>query len=127
MSGLKPDVVDLRMEAFMNPEFKLITGRTREQAKGLHSGGGGSEEHIKATSRVEISPDDMKRLEIRTGEIVRIKSASGSVDVAAYPADLPAGLVFMPMGPFANRLVGPETNGTGMPSFKEQSVEIIKL
>ncbi len=112
----------------MNTGFKLITGRTREQAKGLHSGGGGSEEHIKATARVEISPDDMKRLEIETGAIVRIKSASGSVHVAAYPGDdLPAGLVFMPMGPSANRLVGPETGGTGMPSFKEQSVEIIKL
>lgn len=110
----------------MNSKFKLITGRTREQAKGLHSGGGGSKGHIKATSRVEISPADMERLEISEGDIVRIRSTSGYVDVNAYPGDLPAGLIFIPMGPSANRLVGPETCGTGMPSFKEQTVEITR-
>ena len=110
----------------MNNKFKLITGRTREQAKGLHSGGAGSEEHIKATAQVEISPDDMKQLKIKGGDIVRIISASGSVEVTAYPGELPAGLIFMPMGPAANRLIGSETYGTGMPSFKEQDVEIIQ-
>ena len=110
----------------MNYKFKLITGRTREQAKGLHSGGGGSEEHLRATARVEISPEDMKLLKIREGDTVRIKSRAGSIEVSAYSGELPAGLVFMPMGPAANRLIGSETYGTGMPSFKEQDVEIIK-
>lgn len=110
----------------MNTNFKLITGRTREQAKGMHSGGGGSREHIKATSLVEICPDDMKQLEIGEGDIVRVQSSSGAVEVTAYPGDLPAGLVFIPMGPSANRLIGSETYGTGMPSYKEQDVEIIK-
>jgi formylmethanofuran dehydrogenase subunit D len=107
--------------------FTLITGRTREQAKGLHSGGGGSAEHIKATAKVEISPDDMQRLFITEGEIVRVISSSGTIEVPAYKGDLPQGMIFIPMGPSANKLVGTETFGTGMPSFKEQVVEIIKL
>jgi formylmethanofuran dehydrogenase subunit D len=111
----------------LDTRFILITGRTREQAKGLHSGGGGSPEHIKATARVEISPDDMKRLTITEGEIVRVTSTSGTVEIPAYEGNLPQGMIFMPMGPSANKLVGVETFGTGMPSFKEQTVEIIKL
>jgi formylmethanofuran dehydrogenase subunit D len=111
----------------LNNRFILITGRTREQAKGLHSGGGGSAEHIKATSKVEISPDDMQRLTIIEGEIVRVTSSSGTINVPAYEGNLPKGMIFIPMGPSANRLVGTETFGTGMPSFKEQVVEITKL
>jgi formylmethanofuran dehydrogenase subunit D len=111
----------------LNNRFILITGRTRDQAKGLHSGGGGSAEHIKATAKVEISPDDMKRLTIVEGEIVRVTSSSGAIEVPAYEGDLPQRMIFMPMGPSANKLVGAETFGTGMPSFKEQVVEIIKL
>ncbi len=111
----------------MNNRFILITGRTREQAKGLHSGGGGSAEHIKATARVEMSPDDMKRLNILEGDVVRVTSLSGTTEVKVYEGDLPQGMIFIPMGPSANKLVGAETFGTGMPLFKEQVVEIIKL
>jgi len=111
----------------LNNRFILITGRTREQAKGLHSGGGGSAEHIKATARVEMSPDDMKRLNILEGDVVRVTSLSGTTEVKVYEGDLPQGMIFIPMGPSANKLVGAETFGTGMPLFKEQVVEIIKL
>jgi formylmethanofuran dehydrogenase subunit D len=111
----------------LNNRFILITGRTRDQAKGLHSGGGGSVEHIKATAKVEMSPDDMKRLTIIEGDVVRVTSSSGTIEVPAYESDLPQGMIFIPMGPSANKLVGAETFGTGMPSFKEQVVEIIKL
>jgi formylmethanofuran dehydrogenase subunit D len=32
-------------------------------------------------------------------------------------------MVFIPMGPVANELVGSETDGTGMPTFKGLTVE----
>jgi len=35
-------------------------------------------------------------------------------------------MVFMPMGPWANLVVSPETDSTGMPSFKGVVVEIEK-
>jgi formylmethanofuran dehydrogenase subunit D len=37
---------------------------------------------------------------------------------------LPSGLLFIPMGPTANKLVSAETFGTGMPNFKGESVEV---
>lgn len=107
----------------MEDLFTLITGRTKRQADGLHKGAG-LPAHISATSYVEICTDDMARLGIIDGQIVKILSNAGSVEVPVRPADLPAGLLFIPMGPAANKLVGTETFGTGMPSFKGQQVKV---
>ncbi len=106
--------------------FTLITGRTKGQADGLHKGAG-SPDYIKATSFVEICREDMNRLGITEGQIVLIRSDSGQVEAPVRTASLPSGIIFIPMGPTANRLVGTETFGTGMPSFKGQSVEVERL
>ena len=103
--------------------FTLITGRTIDQAKGLHKGAG-STAHFEATSFVEISPEDMTRLNIKEGQTVRLRSATGHVEVPVRTGDLPSGLVFIPMGPTANKLVSTETFGTGMPAFKGESVRV---
>ena len=110
----------------MDSNFKLISGRTRAQAHGLHKGAG-SKEHLEATSYVEICKEDMARLKIEEGQIVRLHSQVGSVDVPARSGDLPTGLLFIPMGPTANALVGPETFGTGMPAFKNQAVKLERI
>ncbi len=110
----------------MGDHFTLITGRTRSQAEGLHKGAG-STVHLKATSHVEVCPDDMVRLGITEGAPVRLYSDAGMVEAPAREGDLPPGLLFMPMGPAANRLVGTETSGTGMPIFKGQRVKLEPL
>ncbi len=103
--------------------FTLISGRTKKQAAGLHKGAG-SVEHIEATSFVEISAEDMIRLGVTEGQTIKIVSSAGSVELPAYKADLPLRLLFIPMGPAANKLVGTETFGVGMPSFKGQQVTV---
>jgi len=107
----------------MKNMFTLITGRTKEQADGLHKGAG-SPDHINATSLVEICQEDMSRLGITEGQIVLLHSDSGQVEARVRTAVIPSGLIFIPMGPTANKLVGTETFGTGMPSFKGESVEV---
>jgi len=106
--------------------FTLITGRTREQADGLHKGAGSSV-HLKATSYVEMCPEDMTRLGIKEGEPVRLSSDAGLVEASVRAGDLPPGLVFIPMGPTANTLVGTDTFGTGMPTFKGQRVALERI
>ncbi len=106
--------------------FTLITGRTIDQAKGLHKGAG-STAHLEATSFVEICREDMTRLNITEGEAVRLRSGTGHVEVAVRTGDLPAGLVFIPMGPTANKLVSTETFGTGMPAFKGEMVRVERI
>jgi formylmethanofuran dehydrogenase subunit D len=110
----------------MEDFFTLITGRTKGQAHGLHIGAG-SPAHLEATSFIEICSEDMTRLGIKNGQIVRLRSDTGLVEVPVRTGSLPSGLVFIPMGPTANALVGTDTFGTGMPLFKGQRVKLERI
>ena len=107
----------------MSERLTLITGRTRDQAIGLHKGKS-SPEYRQATSFVEMNPKDMARLGVQDGGSVLLRTAAGEVELSAHAGTLPPGLVFIPMGASANRLVAVETQGTGMPSFKGLIVEV---
>ena len=107
----------------MSERLTLISGRTRKQAIGMHKGKD-SLEYREATTLVEMNPDDMARLDIQDGGRVLLGTSEGEVELTARAGDLPAGLVFVPMGTSVNRLIGTETLGTGMPSFKGQMVDV---
>jgi len=107
----------------LSEDFILITGRTREQAYGLHKGKD-SKEYCEATALVEMCPEDMARLAIEDGQIVRLKTASNQVEVPVRAGALPSGMLFIPMGPVANLLIDAETAGTGMPAFKGLTVKM---
>lgn len=107
----------------MSENFILITGRTRKQADGLHKGKD-SEAYRSATALVEMNPEDMARLSIEEGQVVRLRTALDQVDVPVRSGMLPAGMLFMPMGPVANLLIDTETEGTGMPAFKGRTVKM---
>lgn len=107
----------------MSENFILITGRTRKQADGLHKGKD-SEAYRRATELVEMSSEDMARLAIEEGQIVRLRTTSDQVEVPVRTGALPSGILFIPMGPVANLLVETETEGTGMPAFKGLTVKM---
>lgn len=107
----------------MSDHFTLITGRTPEQGEGLHRGKD-SEAYRRATALVEMNSEDMARLQIEEGQIVRVRTATGKVEVPVRIGTLSPGLLFMPMGPAANVLIGTETESTGMPSFKGLTAEV---
>jgi len=103
--------------------FRLVTGRTREQAEGLHLGKD-TEAYRRATELVEMSSDDMASLGIEDGASVELRTASGRVEVTAHTGDLPPGLLFMPLGFAANCLIDAETGATGTPSYKGLEVAV---
>jgi formylmethanofuran dehydrogenase subunit D len=107
----------------LSVEFTLITGRTRAQGDALHRGRT-SEAYRRATRLVEMNGEDMSDLGVEEGDLVSISTLAGQVAVPARKGDLPRGMLFMPMGPAANLLVGDETRGTGMPSYKGQTVKV---
>ena len=107
----------------MSEHFTLITGRTPEQGEGLHKGKD-SEDYRRATALVEMNPDDMARLAVEEGQIVQVKTATGEVELPVRSGNLPAGLMFIPMGPVANVLIGTVTESTGMPPFKGLVAEV---
>lgn len=106
--------------------YVLITGRTRRQADGLHQGKD-TESYRRATERVEMNPDDMARLGIAEGMTVEVRTSSGEVDVPAHAGDLPPGLLFIPLGPVANALIGTETAATGTPRFKGEAATVRQM
>lgn len=107
----------------MNQVFTLITGRTRSQAEGLHQGRS-SESYRRATALLQMNAEDMVRLGLEVGQMARVKSGAGEVELPVEAGDLPPGMIFIPMGPAANCLVAADTEGSGMPAYKGIASEV---
>jgi formylmethanofuran dehydrogenase subunit D len=101
----------------------MISGRTL--AQGATCEDKMSADFLAATSVCSLSQDDYQRLGPLEGKNVILKNSFGQAVLSAR-ADpgLPTGVVFIPMGPWANVLVGPETGGCGTPQFKGVEVEV---
>ncbi|MBX3411823.1 MAG: formylmethanofuran dehydrogenase subunit B [Pirellulales bacterium] len=76
---------------------------------------------------VRLAPQDAARLELATGDRVRLVSSHGvcevSVAVVAHD-ELPPGLLFLPIGEASALLLGDETEATGMPIGKGIAVRL---
>jgi len=97
-------------------EVEIISGRTIDQGKTVEEKL--TEEYFKAVSYCELNEEDFKALGLSEGDRVKVKTEFGEVVVFAKVGDLPKGIVFIPMGPYANQVIDPSTDGTGMPQFK---------
>ena len=106
--------------------FILIPGRTSKQGVGINEGKFG-ETYIQETTQLQVAPEDMERLGLEPGDMVRLTSADGQVEVevkAARAGELPSGLLFISYGDISSRLMGGETHGSGMPTSKGLDVEL---
>ncbi len=105
----------------------LITGRTVEQGVAIE-GFKDKQEYVDAAGIIHIDPSDFKTLNIWPGSNVTVKSQYGEGEVVVKALRSPygphPGIVFIPMGPWANQIVNPDTDTTGMPSFKGIMVTI---
>lgn len=102
----------------------MISGRTLAQGAGCESKM--SPDFLRAVSVCHLSEEDYKSLELSEGKNVQLRNNVGQVILSARPdPGLPKGLVFIPMGPWANTLVGKETGGCGTPHFKGVEVEVV--
>src|SRR5438045_249910 len=106
--------------------FILIPGRTSRQGTSLNEGKF-SQAYVEETSTLLISPQDMKRLALKNGDRVRLRTAQGQIEVpcqAAKEGELPSGVLFLPYGDMSSRLMGGDTHGTGMPNSKSFDVQL---
>jgi len=105
--------------------LNLITGRTIQQGVAME---GGKEKDLyrRACGIIELDPSDLKKLGVWRNTNVRVTSPYGSVVVKAIEATQGPhpGLGWIPMGPWANAIVNPNTYSTGMPTFKGTPVEV---
>lgn len=105
--------------------INLISGRTIQQGASME-GGKDTDKYMKACGIIEIDDSDFKRLEIMKNTNVRVTSEFGNVVVKAVEATQGPhhGVAFIPMGPWANSVISPETYSTGMPTFKGVPITI---
>lgn len=103
---------------------ELISGRTLDQGATVEEKL--SEEYFRAVNYVELSEEDFISLGLKEGDAVRVSTDFGEVVVFAKKGELPKGMAFIPMGPYANAVIDPATDGTGMPQFKGVKAKIEK-
>jgi formylmethanofuran dehydrogenase subunit D len=105
--------------------LNLISGRTIQQGVAMEHGKE-KEEYRKACGIIELDPSDLKKLGAWRNTNVRVTSPYGTVVVKAIEATQGPhpGLGYIPMGPWANSVINPNTYSTGMPTFKGVPVEV---
>lgn len=103
--------------------FILISGRTIPQGSFVEHKL--SKGYQRATSMIYIHPLDLMELGIESGDRVHVTSDYGSVVLTTETTeDIQTGCVYIALGPYANAITGGYTHGTGMPDYKDISVEI---
>jgi formylmethanofuran dehydrogenase subunit D len=110
----------------MPHSFILIPGRTAKQGVGI-SEGKFKDGYRTETRTLQVAPADMQRLSLREGDLVRLKSEWGEIDVNVVPAkgdELPPGILFIAYGDLSSQLMGGDTHGSGMPTSKGIDVEL---
>nr|ARX77072.1 formylmethanofuran dehydrogenase subunit D [uncultured archaeon] len=103
----------------------LISGRSIQQGVAIE-GGKEKPAYRTAAGLIELDPSDLKKLGAWKSTNVRVTSDYGSVVVKAIETTQGPhpGLAFIPMGPWANSIVDPNTYSTGMPTFKGTPVKV---
>jgi len=107
----------------------LLTGRTIQQGVALE-GDKTTMESVRAAAICVFDREDFKKLNIFSGTPIKVTTDFGEVIVySAVSEEGPhPGIIFIPMGPWANQLVNPDSQSSGTPTFKgmKAKVEVIK-
>jgi formylmethanofuran dehydrogenase subunit D len=101
----------------------MISGRTLAQGAGCESKM--TQDYFQAASTCSLSEPDYRALELTEGKNILIRSRFGQVVLSSrMDPGLTSGIIFIPVGPWANALTGPDTGGCGMPQFKGIEVQV---
>ena len=107
----------------MTLKVTLITGRTINQGANLENKT--SSDYLEATAYCELNSKSIGLLGAAPGSHVKVKTAYGDVVVKLKENNgNPDNIAFIPMGPWANAVIDPDTKGCGMPGFKGVPAEI---
>lgn len=76
-------------------------------------------EYQEAVAVCELDEETLVSIGVEDGNPIRIDSQYGSVVVRAkLNRRASSGIAFVPCGPYANVVLGPDTGESGMPEFK---------
>ncbi len=103
----------------------LISGRTTKQGVTAEIGKT-SDDYLQNVALIQLNPKALEELGIVDGDTVEVKTKYGSCVVKCQKADVEENMGFMPYGPWANLLVGSDTQSTGMPDSKGVEADVSK-
>jgi formylmethanofuran dehydrogenase subunit D len=104
--------------------FIMNAGRTSKQGQQINVGKD-DDEYEAIVNTLTMNADDMSELKIVQGSSVRVRSEYGGEAIfRCQSGKVPRGMIFVPYGPPTCKLMGSETDGTGMPTSKNWEVEV---
>lgn len=106
--------------------FILNSSRTSTQGK-LINVGKQSEEYQALTNTMTMTAEDMAEIGLAEGQMALVRTAFGEAAFKCTAGKIPSGMIFIPYGPPTCKLMGGDTDGTGMPTSKGWEVEVVPL
>ncbi|MBU7014136.1 MAG: hypothetical protein HXS52_04880 [Theionarchaea archaeon] len=103
----------------------LLSGRTTKQGVTAEIGKT-SDDYLQNVAVIQLNPTLMEQMGAKDGDTVEVQTAHGSAVVMCHKSDIGENMGFIPYGPWANLLIGTETQGTGMPDSKGVEAELKK-
>ena len=97
--------------------------RTAKQGVNVNIGKDG-DEYQSIVTTLTIHPSDMEALGVSDGDTVSVRSEFGVADFTCESGKVPEGMIFVPYGPPTCKLMGGNTDGTGMPTSKGWEVDV---
>jgi formylmethanofuran dehydrogenase subunit D len=105
-------------------QFILNASRSSKQGA-LINVGKDSEEYQALTNSMTMASEDMQELGLVEGQMALVRTEFGEAAFKCQAGKIPLGMIFIPYGPPTCRLMGGDTDGTGMPTSKGWQVEVI--
>src|SRR4051812_37130646 len=104
--------------------FIMNAGRTSKQGQQINVGKD-NDEYNAIVNTLILHPDDLKEIGAVAGGRLHVRSEYGGEGTFFCQAGkVPRGMIFVPYGPPTCKLMGSETDGTGMPTSKNWEVEV---
>jgi len=103
----------------------LITCRTINQGVALE-GGKNTKENVRAAGICAFDKEDFKKLDCPVGTPVKVITNHGEVFVYSTISEEGPhpGIIFIPMGPWANQVVNPDSQSCGTPTYKGMKASV---
>jgi formylmethanofuran dehydrogenase subunit D len=105
---------------------RFILNAARSAVQGtLINVGKESEEYITLTNAMTMAPSDMKEIGLAEGQMALVRTEFGEAPFKCNAGKVPEGMIFIAYGPPTCKLMGGDTDGTGMPTSKGWEVEVV--
>ncbi len=107
------------------PSKRLLLNpiRTAKQGVNINVGKEG-DEYKEIVTTLTLHGTDMEAIGVSDGDSVQVSSEFGQAVFKCQQGKVPEGMIFVPYGPPTCKLMGGNTDGTGMPTSKGWEVEV---